>query len=306
MPEDQARPGQLLDGEQIELLAQHAMVALLGLFELVEVVVEVLLGEERGAVDALQLRVLLVAEPIGAGDVEQLERLDAPGRRNVRPTAEVGELAGLVDGDFLVGRGELLDEVALHEVAFRLKALQAFLAGQELAGVGQVLPGQLLHLLLDGCEVLGGEGLFAIEVVEEAALGRRAVAELGLGKQFEHGSRHEVRRGVAIDLQRLGIALGQDAQLGIALQRTRQVHQASAIVLRGLRLRLVFALRFGLASVLASAAGWFPLPLAPLGESGFTCATSAASAKRGLIDLAMSRAEVPRGTSLTLPSGSFT
>ena len=34
MEEDQARPGQLLDAEQVELLAQLAMVALLGFFEL--------------------------------------------------------------------------------------------------------------------------------------------------------------------------------------------------------------------------------------------------------------------------------
>ena len=103
MPEDQARAGELLDGEQVELLAEHAMVALLGLFELVQVVVEILLGEERRAVDALELRIFLVAQPVGAGDVQQLERLDASGGRDVRAAAEVGELAGLVDGDLLVG-----------------------------------------------------------------------------------------------------------------------------------------------------------------------------------------------------------
>ena len=37
MPEESARPCQLLDGEQVELLAQHAMVALLRLFDLVQI-----------------------------------------------------------------------------------------------------------------------------------------------------------------------------------------------------------------------------------------------------------------------------
>ena len=41
--ENQPRTGQLLDAEQIELLAQLAMVALLGFFELGEVLVELLL-----------------------------------------------------------------------------------------------------------------------------------------------------------------------------------------------------------------------------------------------------------------------
>ena len=236
MPEDQPRPGQLLDGEQVELLAQHAMVALLRFLHLVQIVVEVLLGEERRAVDALQLRILLVAQPVRAGDVEQLERLDAPGGRDVRPAAEVGELAGLVDRDLLVGRGELLDEVALHEVAFRLEALQAFLARQKLARVRQVLLHQLLHLLLDGLQVLGRERLLAIEVVEEAALGRRAVAELGLGKEFQHRRGHQVRRRVAINFQRFGIAVGEQAQLDILLQRAREVDELRA-VLRGLGCR---------------------------------------------------------------------
>ncbi len=48
------------------------------------------------------------------------------------------------------------------------------------------------------------------------------------------------------------------------------------------------------------------VPPLPFDESGLICAASAASASRGLMLLAMSRAEVPRGTSLTLPSGNFT
>ena len=187
------------------------MVALLGFLKILEVLVEVLLTEERSAIDALQLRVLFVAQPVGAGDAEHFERLDASGRRDVRAAAEVGELAGLVDGNLLVRRGELLDEVTLHEVAFRLEALQAFLAWQKLARVGEVLLHQLLHLLLDGFQVLGRERLLAVEVIEESGLGCRAVAQLGLGEEFEHGGGHQVRRRVAINFQRFGVAIGEQA-----------------------------------------------------------------------------------------------
>ncbi len=147
----------------------------------------------------------------------------------MRAATEVGELAGLVDGDLLVGLGELLDEVALHEVAFRLEALQAFGARQKFARVGQVLLHQLLHLLLDRLEVFGREWLLAIEVVEEAGLGRRAVAELGLGKELENGGGHQMRGRVAIDFQRLGIAIGEDAELGVLLQRAREIDELRAI-----------------------------------------------------------------------------
>ncbi len=225
MPENQPRPGQFLDGEQVELLAQYAVVALLRLLDLLQVLVEVFLAEERGAVDALELRVLLVAQPVGAGDAGQLERLDLAGGRNVRPAAEVHELAGLVERDFFVGLGELLDEVTLHEVTLALELLQPFRAGDELARVGLVALRDLLHLFFDSCQVLGGERLLAMEVVEETALGRRTVSELGLWEKFEHRGRHQVRRRVPVHLQRLGVAVGQDAHFGVLLDGPRQIDE---------------------------------------------------------------------------------
>jgi hypothetical protein len=93
------------------LLAQHAVVAFLGLLDVLQVIVKVLLGEERRSVDTLQLRILLISQPVRARDVEQLEGLDFPGRRNMRPAAEVGELAGAVNRNLFIGLGELLDEM---------------------------------------------------------------------------------------------------------------------------------------------------------------------------------------------------
>src|SRR3989441_11846790 len=118
MPKNQPRPGQLLNGKQVKLLAQHAMVALLRFFDLVQIAVEIFLAEKGSSVNALQLRVLLVSQPVSPGDIQQLECLDCPRRRNVRPAAEVEKVASLVNRNFLIGLGELLDVVALHEVAF--------------------------------------------------------------------------------------------------------------------------------------------------------------------------------------------
>src|SRR5208337_329042 len=185
------------------------MVALLRFFDAGQVSVEILLRKKRGAVDALQLLILLVAEPVGAGDVEQLEGFDLSGRRQVRAAAEILELAGLVDRNLLVGLGELLDEMALHEVAFALESLQAFLVRQKLASIGQVLLDELVHFLFDLLEIFGSKRGRAIKVVEESVLSRGTVAELGLGKKFEHSSGEQVRGRMPIDFERLGIAVGE-------------------------------------------------------------------------------------------------
>src|SRR5438445_6899735 len=55
-------------------ISEHAVVALLGLLKLGQVGVEVLLAEEGGAVEALELLARRVVLPVGAGDAEDLER----------------------------------------------------------------------------------------------------------------------------------------------------------------------------------------------------------------------------------------
>src|SRR2546427_29692 len=60
---------------------------------------EVLAAEPGGAVDALEHGVLLVAAPVGAGGREELERPDLSCRPDMRPPAEVHEVALAVQGD---------------------------------------------------------------------------------------------------------------------------------------------------------------------------------------------------------------
>src|SRR5258708_25740209 len=91
MKENQTRPGEFLDTEPIQLLPELAMVALLRRLQPVQIRVKIFLIEERRSVNALQLRVLLVAFPIRARDGKQLECLDPLGRWNMRAPAEVGE-----------------------------------------------------------------------------------------------------------------------------------------------------------------------------------------------------------------------
>ena len=65
----------LLEMEEVHLAAELAVVALLGLLDLLEVGVEFVLGRERRAVDALKLGIVAVAAPVGARELGQLEAL---------------------------------------------------------------------------------------------------------------------------------------------------------------------------------------------------------------------------------------
>src|SRR5579864_6696699 len=95
---------------------------------------------------------------------------------------EVREFSRAVDRDFFIGLGELLDEMALHEIAFFLELLQPFMPRQKLASIGDVLLHQFLHLLFNFFEVFRSEGSRAIKIVEETTFRCRTMAEFSLGK----------------------------------------------------------------------------------------------------------------------------
>ena len=80
------------------------MIALLGLFEAVQVVLELLLVGPGRAVDPLQHLVARIAAPVGAGDLHQLEGRELAGGRHVRPAAQVHPVALAVEADRLAGR----------------------------------------------------------------------------------------------------------------------------------------------------------------------------------------------------------
>src|SRR5204863_2650931 len=120
--------------EQVELAPQAAVVAALGFLELEEILVEILLARPSGAVDALQLRIVRVAPPIGAGDAHQLEGLAEPaGRRQMRPDAQIDEIALAVDAD-LLGRWDLADIFGLVALADAGEELDRSVTVPDLAG----------------------------------------------------------------------------------------------------------------------------------------------------------------------------
>ena len=96
-PEHEARADQGARREQVELLAEHPMIAAACFFQIGQMRVEIRLREPGGAVEPLELGIVGVALPVGAGDVRELEAADAAGARHVRAAAEVDEFSLTVE-----------------------------------------------------------------------------------------------------------------------------------------------------------------------------------------------------------------
>ena len=79
----------------------------------------------------------------------------------------------------------------------------------------------------DFFEVFRRELCGAVEIVVEAGLGGRTDAELGFRKEFEHGGGQQMRRRMAIDLERLRVFGGQDLKLRIVFEGAGQIVEFS-------------------------------------------------------------------------------
>ena len=190
-----------------QFAAELAVVALLGFLQVVQMLVELLLLEERGAVDALQHLAVAVALPIRARHLHELERADLARGGHVRAAAQVHEIAVAANDDLLVG-GKLADmlqfEALVGEDGLGL------VARNHLSHERLVAFDDLGHLGLDGLEVLRSDGARQLEVVEEAVFGLRSERNLRAGEQKLHGLGHDVGGRMAHDAERLGAFRGDD------------------------------------------------------------------------------------------------
>ena len=226
--DDEAGAELVGEGVEVEVAPELAVVAALGLLEAVQVLLERLLGLPGGAVDALELLVLLVAAPVRRRGAHQLERRDPLGGRQVRAAAQVAPRHLAVAADVVVD-GELAGADlrrcpfgSVLGVARALEPDQLDLVGLvlqlvERVGVGGDPPGEPLALLddlahpgLDLLEVLGVERGLHVEVVVEAVADRRADPEPGVRVEVLHGLRHHVRGRVPQDVVPVG-AVDRDA-----------------------------------------------------------------------------------------------
>ncbi len=213
----------LVEVEEVELHPEAAMVTLFRLLEQCEARVEVLLAEERGAVDPRQLGVVRVAAPVGARQRGQLECLDRSRVLQVRATAEIGEVALRVERDLPLGG---VDELDLVRLALRLEPCAGLVCGDLLTLPDAPFGELALHLRLDRVEVGVVDRRREVEVVVEAAVDRRPDRDLHAGVEPAHRLREEVGRRVAQDGERVGIlriAGRQDLELRAVGQRQPEI-----------------------------------------------------------------------------------
>ena len=167
--------------EQLQLLAKLDMIALLRLFEHLEILVHlVLLGECR-AVDTGEHLLLFVAAPVCARDGDELERLDLARGGKVRSAAEVGECALLIEAD-LLALGKVLNEFDLVRLMILAHERDRLLAGEREAADGQVALDDLAHLRLDLLEVLHRDGRLEVDVIVVAVVDDGTDGELAGGE----------------------------------------------------------------------------------------------------------------------------
>src|SRR5918994_313133 len=222
VPERRARR-LLREVEEVELAPEPAVVARPRLLEPLQVCVEVGLRVEGGAVDPGQLRVALVAAPVGAGERGELDRLDRLRVLEVGAATEVGELALRVERDLPLGG---VDELDLVRLTLRQKAALRLLR-RDLLALPRAAFLQLAHDLgLDLLEVLLADRHGELEVVVEAVLDRRADRDLGARIEPADRLREQVRGRVAQHEERIRIvrvAGRQDLDRLAVLERQPQV-----------------------------------------------------------------------------------
>jgi hypothetical protein len=216
--------------EQVHLRADAAMIAPGRLLQPGEMLVELLLGEPAGAVDARQHGVLLIAAPIGPRHAGQLEglRVEPTGRGEMRPAAQVQPVAASIHGDRLVG-GKLHHPFRLESLPLPLEEVADLIARPHLAHQWLVAGDDAAHLLLDDGKVLLGERAALggrREVVIETVLGGGAEGDLGAGEKILYRFGEDMGVIVADELERLLlVARRHQRQFGVLLERPVEISQ---------------------------------------------------------------------------------
>ena len=197
----QALADHIHGGEVFQLPAQLIVVALLGLFLGLQILVQLVLLGEGHAVDTLEGLAVGVAAPVGgvAGGELDAVALDAAGGVQVGAGAQVRELTLLIEGDDGILR-QVVDQLDLVGLFLFLHELNGLGAGQLEALQLQLLLADLPHLGLDLGHVLRSKGKGCVHIVVPALLDGGADGQLHLGPQALDGLRHDVRAGVPVGL----------------------------------------------------------------------------------------------------------
>ena len=158
------------------------MVSLFSLFKQRQILLQFIFGGPSRAVNALQLFVVLIASPIRARHLHQLEVLELACAGHVRATAQVFKRPFAVKANFLVSRNAGND-FSFVMLAQRLEIRYSFITRQHSPNHRLILVGKLLHFLFYGYKVLGRKRPLVGKVVIKTILNNRANGDLSLWEQ---------------------------------------------------------------------------------------------------------------------------
>ena len=217
--------GLFLHVEQVHFTAQLAVVALGGLFHHDFPRLQILAVLEGHAIDALQHRAGVVAQPICAGNVGQLERIggNLTGMLQVRTAAKILPVAMPVHAD-VFAFGNAVQQLDLERLAcvfvmfYRAGTIPDF-GFHGFAGVDD-----LFHPRFDLAQIFRGERFCAVEIIEPALIAHRPDGDLYVGPDFLNGTGHDMRQIVTDQFQCCVIILhGVDGDLGVFIDRPLQI-----------------------------------------------------------------------------------
>ena len=250
-PQGQAGADLVGDGEQAQLLADLAVIALGLLLQAQNLRVQLFLGQEGQGVDALELGVVLVAAPIGAGDGAQLEMAHLAGVIHVRTAAQIDEIAGaeeghglcalahngLVAGLFRDGRRALVAQ-ELQELHFQRLVLALHIGDgvgdrQLFTDEAMLVRPHFLHALFNLRQIVQRQRLRQGDVIEEPGRCRRPHAKLRVRIQILDRGGHQVRGRMAARLDgegvlRHGSGLSDQVRTKTAMSPSRRTREAES------------------------------------------------------------------------------
>ena len=223
VPEHHARRF-FLEVEQVQALADLAVITLFGFFNALDVGGQLLLVSPGSAVDPLQLLVLRVAAPVGTGQLGQLERLEEARVRHVRATAHVDIFFVVIQAHGLLVR-HVFHQTQLVVLATGGEHVDHFGARRDFLDDVVIFLDQCMHALFDGRQVVRSERTLVGDVVIEAFVDDRADDHLRGWVQLLDRMANQVRARVANDLQPLLILGRDDLQAGIGGDQVAGVNQ---------------------------------------------------------------------------------
>ena len=202
------------EGKQAKLLAQLAVVALLGFLYAGNVFIKVGFLFEGSAVYALEHLVLFASPPVCACNAHELNELYLAGGLNVRAGAKVNKVALLVKADDGVF-GQIFYELHLIGFILFLEHTNSLLKGQ---GFGDYL----FHLFFDLNEIFRSER-FCVKVVIEAVFNGRAYGKFCLGMHTFYGLCEDMGAGVAHCPAAVGVIKGEQLKAVVAVNGAKSV-----------------------------------------------------------------------------------